>query len=68
MKRNIIPIAALAGLVLIYFYKAAMLGGVFITGDMTTSDLCNLIFPFRSFLDRCLQQCSLPLWTPDIYC
>ena len=68
MKRNIIPIAALAGLVLIYFYKAAMLGGVFITGDMTTSDLCNLNFPFRSFLDRCLQQCSLPLWTPDIYC
>ncbi|MFH1096535.1 MAG: YfhO family protein [Candidatus Desantisbacteria bacterium] len=64
----IIPLAVLSVLVLIYFYKAAMLGGVFITGDMTTSDLCNLNFPTRGFLDRCLQHGFWPLWTPDIYC
>lgn len=63
-----IPIVALIGLVLIYFYKATLLGGIFVTGDMTTSDLCNLNFPTRGFLDRCLQQGSWPLWTPDVYC
>ena len=60
--------AILAGLVIIYFYKAALLGEVFITGDMTTSDLCNLNFPTRGFLDRCLHQGTWPLWTTDIYC
>ncbi len=64
----IIPIAALAGLVIIYFYKTVLFGEVFITGDMTTSDLCNLNFPTRGFLDRCLHQGIWPLWTPDIYC
>lgn len=64
----IIPITILAGLVFIYFYKPALLGEVFITGDMTTSDLCNLNFPTRGFLDRCLHQGIWPLWTTDIYC
>ncbi|MBU1753402.1 YfhO family protein [bacterium] len=64
----IIPIAVLSGLVFIYFYKAALLGGIFVTGDMTTSDLCSLNFPTRGFLGRCLQYGMWPLWTPDVYC
>lgn len=66
-KIDLLAIAGLLTLVLIYFFKAATLQGVFITGDLTTSDLTNLNYPFRQFLGECLKKGILPLWTPDIY-
>ncbi|MFH1562531.1 MAG: YfhO family protein [Nitrospirota bacterium] len=59
--------AGLLGLALIYFFKAATLQGIFITGDLTTSDLTNLNYPVRHFLGQCLKIGIPPLWTPDIY-
>jgi len=64
---DLLAIAGLLVLALIYFFKAALLQEVFITGDLTTSDLTNLNYPFRHFLDQCLKKGLLPLWTPDIY-
>jgi len=66
-KIDLVSIAGLLSLVLIYFFKAATLQGVFITGDLTTSDLTNLNYPVRHFLSECLKKGLPPLWTPDIY-
>ncbi|MEW6097498.1 MAG: YfhO family protein [bacterium] len=66
-KIDLLFMGGLLALVLIYFFKAATLQGVFITGDLTTSDLTNLNYPVRHFLGECLKKGILPLWTPDIY-
>lgn len=66
-KIDLLAIVGLLGLVLVYFFKAATLQGIFITGDLTTSDLTNLNYPIRHFLGECLKKGILPLWTPDIY-
>lgn len=66
-KIDWLAIAGLLTLTVIYFFKAATLQGIFVTGDLTTSDLTNLNYPVRYFLSECLKKGIPPLWTPDIY-
>ncbi|MEW6609215.1 MAG: YfhO family protein [bacterium] len=67
-KADLLAIAGLLVLVFIFFFKAATLQGVFITGDLSRSDIWSINYPFRHFLGECLKKGIPPLWTPDIYC
>ncbi|MEW6097251.1 MAG: YfhO family protein [bacterium] len=67
-KADWLAIAGLLVLVFIFFFKASTLQGVFITGDLSRSDIWSINYPFRHFLGECLKKGILPLWTPDIYC
>jgi len=54
-------------LVFIFFWKAAILQGIFFVGDKTGNDLMEINYPFKNFLSESLKSFSLPLWTKDIF-
>ncbi len=64
---DLLAIAGLLGVALVYFFKAATGQGIFITGDLTLSDLMSQYYPFRHFLSDSLKGMTLPLWTPYIF-
>jgi len=64
---DLLAIVGLLVMTFIYFFKAATRQGIFITGDLTLSDLMSQYYPFRHFLSESLKGMNLPLWTSYIF-
>ena len=54
-------VVVLAGAVLLFFWRAALLKGTFFVQDVMVQN-----YPFRDFFARALKDFSLPLWCPEI--
>jgi hypothetical protein len=61
------PAAACALLVLLPFWKLALMQGVVITNDIFTSDLMNDGLPYRHYLGSAIGHGEFPLWYPGIF-
>ncbi|MEW6607367.1 MAG: YfhO family protein [bacterium] len=66
-RTDLFIIVGLLVLVLIYFFKLAISKGIFITGDLTLSDLMSQYYPFRHLLGESLKNLQIPLWTQYIF-
>ena len=62
-----LPFLILLAIAVAFFWKAALLKGIFFTGDIDGSDIMHFNFPSRDFLSMSLKSGSFPLWTKDIY-
>ncbi len=66
-KRNPYPALILLLISIVFFWKAATLQGIFVTGDIDGSDIMYFNFPSRDFLSHSLKNGVFPLWTKNIY-
>ena len=68
-KKNetILAISFLTAIVLIAFWKLALMKGLLITDDIFASDIMNEGFPYRFSLSDALKSHHLPLWVREIY-
>jgi hypothetical protein len=63
----LLVVLLLSLLLIIPFWRVAIMQGIVITNDIATSDMANLHHPVRHFLGQELHEGRLPLWLPDAY-
>jgi len=72
MKRNglndLLVIVLFLILLIVFFWKSITLQGVFITGDLSASDIMDQNYPMRNFLSQSLKNGYFPLWNPYVFC
>ena len=62
-----LALGILCVLILVPFWKLALMQGYIITDDIFASDIMNEGFPYRYVLSEVLKSGTAPLWMPSIY-
>lgn len=65
---DLVLVILLFVLLMIFFWRAITLQGIFITGDLAASDIMDYNYPMRNFLRQSLKTGIPPLWNPYIFC
>jgi len=65
---HLVALSILLLILFIYFFKTAILSGMWATGDLSSSDLLDLNWPLKTFLSSSFKDGRLPLWSPDLLC
>ena len=64
--KPLVPPLILITVILVYFFPAVTGAQSILLGDFTGSDLLDLHYPFRYFLNEAYRNGSFPLWTQDL--
>ncbi|MFC1496323.1 YfhO family protein [Candidatus Margulisiibacteriota bacterium] len=66
--KDLLPLLFLLIAVIVFFGDAFFLKGIFVTGDLTGSDILQLNYPIRLFAAESIRSGKVPLWLPDNVC
>ena len=62
-----LSLAFLVAMIVVPYWKLALMQGFVITDDIFTSDIMNEGFPYRYYMSEALKNGELPIWMPNIY-